>query len=273
MLRRYHFTFIQTLAFAWLALIIVVAITAPLIVPFNPIAQNLELQTAAPGTEGHVLGTDDLGRDVLSRIMYGTRSALIVGTVTVIVSVLLGTTVGILAGWGYAWLDELLMLFSDSLLSIPTVLLAIGIVSFMGYGLVQVMLALGIVFSPVFARLARAETLVVKNESYVEASRALGSSAVKIIRLHILPNILGPVITQAAMTFAMAIVIESSLSYLGLGTQPPNASWGLMLRDGRNYLMQAPWLSLAPGITITLTVLSCNVLGDYASEKIDPKQR
>jgi len=262
----------QAIAVAWLALVIAAAAAAPLVAPFDPVAQDLTLQTAAPGTGGHALGTDELGRDALSRIIYGSRAALIVGTVTVLVSALLGTAVGVVAGWRARWLDQALMLLTDSLLSIPTVLLAIGVVSFMGYGLAQVTLALGVIFAPVFARLTRAETLAVKRESFIEASRALGSPGWKTIALHVLPNILGPIIIQAAMTFAMAIVIESSLSYLGLGTQPPDASWGLMLRDGRNFLIQAPWLSIAPGVAIAATVLSCNVIGDLAADKLNPKR-
>lgn len=269
---RYPLSLMQSLAIVWLALVLVVAVAAPSLSPFDPVVQNLDLQTAAPGTGRHFLGTDELGRDVLSRIMSGTRAALIVGSVTVLVSVFLGMIVGVAAGWGARWIDQFLMLLTDSLLSIPTVLLAIGVVSFMGYGLVQVMFALGIVFSPVFARLARAETLAIKRESFIEASRALGSTGLKTIFRHVLPNILGPIVIQAAMTFAMAIVVESSLSFLGLGTQPPEASWGLMLRDGRNYLIQAPWLSLAPGAAIAATVLSCNILGDFAADKLNPKR-
>jgi len=149
-------------------------------------------------------------------------------------------------------------------------LLAIGVVSFLGYGLVPVMVALGVVFSPVFARLARAETRSLLAEGYILASRALGSTRFQIVYRHVLPNISGPLVTQVALTFATALVVESSLSYLGLGTQPPEASWGLMLKDGRSYLIQAPWLSIVPGLAIAGTVLSCQVVGDHLNQGFHP---
>jgi peptide/nickel transport system permease protein len=159
----------------------------------------------------------------------------------------------------------------DSLLSFPTILLAITVVSFLGYGLLQVMLAIGIIFSPVFARLVRAETLVIKTEAYVEASRSLGSSIVKTVYKHIIPNLLGKVIVQCSITFALTVVIEASLSYLGLGSQPPDPSWGLMLKDARNYLVLAPWMAIYPGLALALTVLCFNILGDTLSEMLNPK--
>ena len=152
-----------------------------------------------------------------------------------------------------------------------SILLAITVVSFLGYGLLQVMLAIGIIYSPVFARLVRAETLALRNEGYVEASRALGTPILKIVFKHIIPNLLGRVIVQASITFALSVVIEASLSYLGLGTQPPTASWGLMLKDSRTYLVQAPWMALYPGLAIALTVLCFNIIGDTLSERLNPR--
>jgi peptide/nickel transport system permease protein len=163
------------------------------------------------------------------------------------------------------------MLLMDSLLSFPTILLAITVVSFLGYGLLQVMLAIGIIYSPVFARLVRAETLALRHEGYVEASRALGTPILKIVFKHIIPNLLGRVIVQGSITFALSVVIEASLSYLGLGTQPPTPSWGLMLKDSRNYLVQAPWMALYPGLAIALTVLCFNIIGDTLSERLNPR--
>jgi peptide/nickel transport system permease protein len=246
------------------------AVAAPLIAPYHPTAQNLE-QRFKPSSGAHILGTDNFGRDIFSRVIFGSRSALLVGIVAVSIAVIIGTIVGLTAGLSRGYIDNFLMLLMDSLLSFPTILLAITVVSFLGYGLLQVMLAIGIIFSPVFARLVRAETLAIKTEAYVEASRSLGSPIVKIVYKHILPNLLGKVIVQCSISFALTVVIEASLSYLGLGSQPPDPSWGLMLKDARNYLVQAPWMAIYPGLALALTVLCFNILGDTLSEKLNPK--
>ncbi len=246
------------------------AVTAPFISPHHPTEQNLD-QRFSPPSRTHLLGTDNLGRDIFSRIIFGSRSALIVGIVAVAIAVILGSLVGLIAALSREMTDNVLMLLMDSLLSFPTILLAITVVSFFGYGLFQVMVAIGIIFSPVFARLVRAEALVIKTEGYVEASRSLGSSTFKIVYKHIIPNLLGKVIVQCSITFALTIVIEASLSYLGLGTQPPAPSWGLMLKDARNYLALAPWMAIYPGLALALTVFSFNILGDVLSEKLNPK--
>ncbi|MBW1891478.1 MAG: ABC transporter permease [Deltaproteobacteria bacterium] len=246
------------------------AMAAPKIAPYDPVEQNLD-QRFSPPARSHLLGTDNLGRDVLSRIIFGSRSALLVGIVAVTIAVLLGSLVGLIAALSGELTDNTLMLLMDSLLSFPTILLAITVVSFLGYGLLQVMIAIGIIFSPVFARLVRAETLVIKTEGYVEASQSLGSPIVKIVYKHIIPNLLGKVVVQCSITFALTVVIEASLSYLGLGTQPPTASWGLMLKDARNYLALAPWMAIYPGLALALTVFCFNILGDVLSEKLNPK--
>jgi peptide/nickel transport system permease protein len=246
------------------------AVAAPYIAPWHPTEQNLD-ERFSPPARSHLLGTDNLGRDILSRIIFGSRSALLVGIVAVVIAVLLGSLVGLIAALSREMTDNILMLFMDSLLSFPTILLAITVVSFFGYGLFQVMVAIGIIFSPVFARLVRAEALVIKTEGYVEASRALGSSTIKIVYKHIIPNLLGKVIVQCSITFALAVVIEASLSYLGLGTQPPTPSWGLMLKDSRNYLAMAPWMAIYPGLALALTVFCFNILGDVLSERLNPK--
>ena len=246
------------------------AIAAPAIAPRNPVEQNLESRLMPPG-KGHLLGTDNFGRDNLSRIIYGSRSALIVGITSVSIAVGIGLFIGLWAGLAGGPTESILMLIMDSILSFPTILLAITVVSFLGYGLTQVMTALGIIYSPVFARLVRAETLSIKREDYVEAARALGTPVLKIVFKHIIPNLLGKVVVQCSITFALAIVAEASLSYLGLGTQPPTPSWGLLLKDARNYLIQAPWLAVYPGIVLACTVLAFNILGDTLSEKINPR--
>jgi len=259
-----------SLAVLFLLLLGAAAIAAPLVAPYKPTAQYLAKRFHAPSPQ-NLLGTDNYGRDILSRIIYGSRSALIVGLVTVSMSLVIGSTIGLLAGLGSRNLDSLLMLFMDSILSFPTILLAITVVSFLGYGLVQVMLALGIISSPVFARMVRAETLSIKTEGYVEAARALGTPIIKIVFKHIIPNLLGKVVVQCSITFALSVVVEASLSYLGLGTQPPAASWGLMLKDARNYLVQAPWMAVYPGLCLAFTVLAFNIIGDTLSERLNPR--
>ncbi|HEY9593078.1 MAG TPA: ABC transporter permease, partial [Spirochaetia bacterium] len=215
-------------AVLFLLLLGAAAVTAPLVSPRSPTTQDLDHRFHPPGG-GFALGSDDLGRDVLSRIIWGSRSALLVGVVSVVISAGLGTMAGLAAGLGPSAVDNGIMLLMDGLLSFPTVLLAITVVSFLGYGLAQVTIALGVIYSPTFARIVRAETLVLKTEGYVEAARALGTPLTLIVARHIVPNLLGKVIVQGSTTFSLAIVVEASLSYLGLGTQPPAASWGLML--------------------------------------------
>jgi peptide/nickel transport system permease protein len=248
------------------------AIAAPWISPRDPVAQDLAQRFAPPGAR-FLLGSDDFGRDILSRVIYGSRSALLVGIVSVSIAVTIGMIAGLAAGLSRPLADEAIMLLMDGLLSFPTVLLAITVVSFLGYGLVQVMVAIGVIYSPTFARVVRAETLAVRTEEYVEASRALGSTTLAVVFRHIIPNLLGKVIVQASVTFALAVVVEASLSYLGLGMQPPAASWGLMLKDARNYLLQAPWMAIFPGLVLALTVLCFNVIGDTLSERLNPRVR
>lgn len=250
------------LAAAYMILLAFLALLAPLVSPFSPVSQDAEAVLTGPGVSGHALGTDDLGRDVLSRIIYGSRSALLVGFSAAFGSTLLGGIVGVSAGMLGGFWDAVLMMVMDSVLSFPTILAAMVVVAIFGFGLGPVTLALVIVYSPVFARLVRTETLAVKSEGYVIASRALGFRAPWIVMKHILPNIAGKVIVQTATVFALAVSVEASLSYLGLGTQPPDASWGLMLKDARNYLSLAPWLAVYPGLAVFLTVLAATVLGN-----------
>jgi ABC-type dipeptide/oligopeptide/nickel transport system permease subunit len=256
-----------------LAILLLVAAAAPVLAPQDPTTQDLGERFLPPGTADHLLGTDDFGRDVLSRIMYGAQSALLVGLIAVSVALVIGVLIGLIAGLAEGVPGNTLMLIMDGVLSFPTVLLAITVVSVFGYGLVQVMLALGVIFSPLFARTVRAETLSIKAEAYVESSRALGSPLWKTVVLHVLPNMLPKVIVLASTTFALSVAIEASLSYLGLGTQPPEPSWGLMLKDARNYLTRAPWLAIYPGLAIALTVFSFNVIGDTLSEHLNPALR
>ncbi len=254
----------------YMLLLVIVAVAAPLVTPYDPTDQDYDALLLRPGSDGHLLGTDDLGRDVFARILFGSRSALLVGLISVSIALSIGIVIGLAAGMIGGFVENALMLVMDGLLSFPTILLAISVVTVFGYGLTQVMIAIGVVFSPVYARLIRAETLALKNEGYVEAARALGSSRRRIIVVHIIPNMLGKIVVQCSVTFALAVVIEAGLSYLGLGTQPPNPSWGLMLKDSRNYLFTASWLAFYPGLAIALTVLSFNLLGDTLAERLNP---
>ncbi len=258
------------ISIAYLIILGAAALAAPWISPYSPTDQHIEDRFQSPNGS-YLLGTDNFGRDLLSRIIFGSRSALLVGIVSVSIAVFIGIIVGLIAGLSKSIIDNILMLIMDSILSFPTVLLAITVVSFMGYGLSQVMIAIGVIYSPVFARIVRAETLAIKTEGYIEASRALGSPIFKIVVIHIIPNLLGRVIVQCAITFALSVVIEASLSFLGLGSQPPAPSWGLMLKDARNYLVQAPWMAIYPGLALALTVFSFNIIGDTLSEKLNPR--
>ncbi|MFQ3621609.1 MAG: ABC transporter permease [Spirochaetales bacterium] len=261
------FLFTSTL---YLCFLFLAAVGSSYIAPHIPTEQNLSQRFLPPLTNGRLLGTDDLGRDIYSRIVYGTRSLLLVGCMSVALALLGGLLLGILAGAIGGAVDSFLMLFMDGILSFPTVLLAITVVSVLGYGISQVSLALGIVFIPVYARLVRAETKSRLTEGYVESSRALGTPFPKILLRHVLPNMMPDLIAQSTVTFALVIVIEASLSYLGLGTQPPDPSWGLMLKESRNFLYQAPWMAIFPGIALASTVFSLNYMGDYLSEKLHP---
>lgn len=263
----------MAIAIGYIALLVVTAAAAGVVSPHDPTDQNYDARLLPPGSPGHPLGTDDLGRDVFSRILWGSRSALAVGIISVTIALVIGLAIGLVAGLAGGRVESALMLVMDGVLSFPTILLAIAVVTVFGYGLVQVMAAIGIVFSPVFARLVRARTLAIKHEGYVESARALGTPLWRITAVHIVPNMLGEIIVQCSVTFALAVVIEAGLSYLGLGTQPPNPSWGLMLKDARNYLFQASWLAVYPGVAVASTVLSFNILGDTLSERLNPLSR
>jgi len=263
----------MAVALGYIAVLAALALFAPAVAPFDPTAQDYDARLLSPATDGHLLGTDDLGRDVFSRIVWGSRSALAVGLVSVSVALVIGLLMGLVAGLAGGRIESALMLLADGVLSFPTILLAIAVVTVFGYGVVQVMVAIGVVFSPVFTRLVRAKTLAISSEGYVESARALGTPLWRITVVHIVPNMLGDLIVQCSVTFALAVVIEASLSYLGLGTQPPNPSWGLMLKDARNYLLQAPWLAVYHGLAIATTVLGFNVLGDALAEHLNPLSR
>lgn len=246
------------------------AALAPVLAPYNPLSQNLEEELRRPSFL-HPMGRDKLGRDVMSRIIYGARISLKVGLITVIISMIAGSLMGAAGGYfGGIW-DQGLMRIIDTLLAFPGILLAMAMMALLGQSLNNVILALCLVSWVSYARLARGQVLSVREREYIIAARALGASSARIIFLHILPNIVGPLVVEATFGMGGAIVGEAGLSFLGLGVQPPTPSWGSMLYEGRQFLIQAPHLTLFPGLAIMIVVLGVNFFGDGLRDALDPK--
>jgi len=254
------------------ALFVAAALFAPWIAPFDPIETSWSAIRKAPSA-AHWFGTDDIGRDVLSRIVWGTRASLLAGVVAVSIAVALGVPIGMTAGLVGGVVDALISRLTDAFLACPFLILAIALAAFLGPNLTNAMIAIGVSATPIFVRLTRAQVLNVKVEEYIEAARALGNSPFRIAWRHVLPNILAPVIVQSTLAIAAAIIAEASLSFLGLGQQPPAPSWGSMLNTAKNYVDNAPWMAIWPGLAIFLLVLSFNLLGDGLREALDPRQR
>jgi peptide/nickel transport system permease protein len=255
---------------AILVVLLIVAVAGPWMAPFDPFQQSFVVQLTGP-SGAHHLGTDQYGRDILSRILYGTRSALLAGLVANGIATLLGVLIGLTAGYYGRWIDSLLMRFTDIMLSFPYLLLALIIVSILGTGLTSAIIAIGIVYTPQFARLTRGTVLEAREREYVEAARALGVPSPSVMRRHILPNVLAPIMVMATLTVGLAIVETAGLSFLGLGAQPPAADWGAMLADGRSYMLSAPWIATFPGVAILITVFGFNLLGDGLRDALDPR--
>lgn len=250
---------------------IVVAIFAPLIATHDPIEQNIEQRLARPFTNGYILGSDDLGRDLFSRIIYGTRISLLIGTFAVSISVFFGVPLGLIAGYHGGVRDTLIMRLIDILLAFPYILLCIVIVSILGPSLRNAMLAVGIVGIPRFSRLVRSSVLAEKESDYVMAERSLGASDFQLMFNTILPNCLAPVIVQVTLNYASAIISSAALSFLGMGTRPPTPEWGLMLSSAKQYVATAWWVVTFPGLAILITVLGFNLLGDGLRDVLDPR--
>jgi peptide/nickel transport system permease protein len=251
---------------------VLAALAAPQLAPFDPVTPNL-LAMRKPPSAVHRLGTDEVGRDVLSRLIWGARASLLAGVIPVGLAVTLSIPLGLLSGYAGGWLDGVIMRVTDAMLSIPFLIVAIALAAFLGPSLANAMLAIGIAALPTFLRLARGTVLAIKTEDYVEAARALGCSRPRVAGRHILPNMLPPLLVQSSITVAAAIIAEASLSFLGLGQQPPAPSWGSMLNAAQRYLSQAPWMALYPGLAIFCIVMAVNVLGDGLRDALDPRQQ
>lgn len=251
-------------------LLALVAIFAPVLSPCDPLQQDLEIRLQNPSS-AHLLGTDDLGRDLLSRIVFGSRVSLQVGLFSVFLALVVGTLLGSVAGYFGGLVDSIVMRLMDVLLAFPGVLLAIGIVAVLGPSLTNAMIAIGVVSIPRYARVVRASVLTVKETEYVQAARAIGNGAVRILFAHILPNCLAPLTVQTTLGIATAILEAAGLSFLGLGAQPPTPEWGAMLAGARQYLRLAPWVTALPGIAIVFTVIGFNLLGDGLRDALDPR--
>lgn len=260
------------LSLIYLILLVSVGVLAFWVAPHSPTSQDVNAMLLDPSWN-HPLGTDDLGRDVLSRLIHGALATLYASFLAVTVACLIGIPIGLVAGFLGGWVDDVLSRIIDTLLSFPAIVLAIGVTSALGIGLTNSMIAVGIVYSPQLARLIRARALVVKNELYVDAARCFGARTTRILVRHILPNAIQPVLVQVTLLLASALLAEASLSFIGLGVQPPNPSWGAMLARAYRYLEIAPEQMVAPGLAILFTALAFNTLGESARVLLDPTMR
>lgn len=253
-----------------LALFLACALLAPWIAPADPNEMSLDMMGGL--SWAHPLGTDDLGRDLLSRILYGTQISLLIGVSTVLIAFIFGVTLGLLAGYFGGWIDLVIMRYIDLQWAFPNFIIAVYLVAVFGTGLVNIIIAISLAFIDDFARIARSMTLTAREEQYVDAARTLGFSHSRILFIHILPNIMAPIIVQATVSVSYAIIAEASLSFLGLGVSPDTPTWGLILADGRGFISQAWWLGVFPGLAIMLIVLSINFIGDWLRDVLDVRQ-
>ena len=251
-------------------LFVLLAVFASWIAPYDPIETSWSAIRQAPSA-AHWFGTDDIGRDVLSRVVWGTQASLLAGVVSVSISLLLGVPIGLAAGFLGGWVDALISRITDAFLACPFLILAIALAAFLGPSLSNAMIAIGISATPIFVRLTRAQVLNVTVEDYIEAARAVGNPPWRIAWRHVLPNIVAPLIVQATLAIASAVIAEASLSFLGLGQQPPAPSWGSMLNTAKNFVDNAPWMAIWPGLAIFALVLSFNLLGDGLRDALDPR--
>lgn len=271
--RRFRRQVPALLALGWLVLVVLAALAAPLLATHPPLEQNLGAVLQRPGQGGHLLGTDDLGRDVYTRALYAGRISLVAAAQAVVVAVALGVLPGLIAGYAGRRVDAVIMRITDGVMSFPPLILAIAFVGVLGPSLTNAMFVIGVIFAPRFVRLVRGSVLSVRQETFIEASRSIGTPTHRVIRRHVVPNVLSPLIVQISLAAAMAMLAEASLSFLGLGVQPPDASWGSMIERGFRYTAAAPWLTVFPGFLIALTVLAFNVLGDGLRDSLGREER
>jgi len=255
-----------------LSIFLLLAILAPLIAPFDPIATSWSLVRKAPSAQ-HWFGTDELGRDVLARVIYGTRASLLAGAISVSIALSVGVPLGLISGYRGGFIDALISRITDAMLACPFLILAIALAAFLGPSLGNAMIAIGVTATPIFIRLTRGQVMSVKVEDYVEAAGAMGNPRWRIALFHILPNIMPALLVQATLSVATAIIAEAALSFLGLGQQPPSPSWGSMLNAAQRFLTNAPWMAIWPGLAIFLVVLSLNLVGDGLRDALDPRER
>ena len=251
--------------------VVFTAIFAEQIAPHDPTQMYYD-SVLEPPSQKFPLGTDSQGRDILSRIIFGARISLQVGIIAVSFAATIGTVLGVISGYEGGMVDEFIMRFIDSMMAIPVLALALALMAILGFGITNLMIAVGIVYIPTFARIARGSTLTIKEQEYITAIRSAGASRTRILVKHIFPNILHPLLVQGSLSIAFAILAEAGLSFLGLGAQPPTPSWGTMLSDGRNYLRSAPWIATFPGIAIMISVFGLNTLGDALRDVLDPNE-
>lgn len=263
---------ILKIAVALVVVQILVAGLAPILAPYDPLGQDILARLQGPSW-AHWLGTDRFGRDTLSRILYGYRASFLVAFVAVFAALLIGGTLGLLAAYYRGWADRIVSRLMDVLFAFPIILLAIGIIAILGPGAGSTIIAIAVVYTPIFARVVRGPALVLRGSEFVTAARSLGASDGRVIRYHILPNLLGVILVQGSLLLSSAILVEASLSFLGLGTQPPAPSLGLMLVEGRNFLMLSPWDSIFSGFAILFAAFGFNFLGDCLRDQLDPRLR
>ncbi len=249
----------------------ILAAAAPILPIADPIATSWGAIRKAPSA-AHWLGTDDLGRDILSRMVWGAQASLMAGVVSVMIAVVIGVPFGLVAGYFGGWIDMVISRVTEALLAMPFLIMAIALAAFLGPSLTNAMIAIGLSAMPIFVRLTRGQVLAVKTEDYVEGARSIGLNHFDIMTRYILPNVFAPIIVQATLTVATAIIAEASLSFLGLGQQAPAPSWGSMLNTAKNFLSQAPWMTMWPGIAIFLVVIGFNLLGDGLRDALDPRE-
>lgn len=255
-----------------LAVLVIAALFGDRLAPYGPNQVIVADRLQAP-TLRHPFGTDELGRDVFSRVLVAASVSLQVGFIAVGIALAAGVLLGLLAGFYGGWIDDAIMRMTDMLFAFPAILLAIAILAVLGPGIANAMIAIGIVYTPIFARITRGSVLSVREQDFVRAARSLGASDARLIALHILPNVLAPIIVQTSISLAFAILSEAALSFLGLGVQPPDPSWGRMLAEGRGFVRQAWWMGVFPGLAIFMTVLAFNLVGDALRDALDPRQR